>query len=138
MQNCNLQSTSLFPVSKSPSPPLPVSLTWLLFPFPFPLSPFPFPQQFKKSISSDPERSWLDEGKNWFPIPSLVCYWVFFRRRSGAALLCVHLCSVSSCILACFGVVDSAILHKQRSIFPGLHSCQCHFPLSLTKLLNYM
>ena len=153
-RNAKLQSTSLFPVSKSPSPTLPVSLTWLLFHFPFPLSPFPFPQQFKKSISPNLERSWRDEGKNWFPVPKLcffclmvvirdknylgilwiwvyllvfyyymICCWVFFQRRSGAALLCIHLCSVSSCILACFGVADSVILHKQRSNEADFQDC---------------
>ncbi|KAL9360989.1 hypothetical protein Peur_049112 [Populus x canadensis] len=42
--------TTLFPNSKSSSPTLPVSPT-----------PFPFPQQFKKSHSLDPKRSWRDE-----------------------------------------------------------------------------
>ena len=88
-RNAKLQSTSLFPVSKSPSPTLPVSLTWLLFHFPFPLSPFPFPQQFKKSISPDPERSWWDEGKNWFPVPKLCffCLMVVIRDKNYLGIL---------------------------------------------------
>jgi len=79
--------------SSNRSPPC-LTLSLSLTSFPFFLFPFPFPRQIKKSFSPDPECSWRDEGKNWFPIPSFVffCLIVVIRDKKKWYGYAVNLC----------------------------------------------
>jgi hypothetical protein len=89
MQNCKAPVSFQFPSPHLPLSPSPWPDSFSLSPSPFPLSPFPFPQQFKKSISPNLERSWRDEGKNWFPVPKLCffCLMVVIRDKNYLGIL---------------------------------------------------
>ncbi|KAG6751967.1 hypothetical protein POTOM_044182 [Populus tomentosa] len=82
--------------------------------------------QFKKSLSPDPEHSWYSVNLCLSPGYSTITWFAIGYFFEGGVVLHCFVFTYALFDLACFGVADSAILHRQRSnkAFQDLHSCQ--------------